>query len=407
VAVSTGASLDPAAYQASFDARVPTVVAEAATRSAGFRRRLASVGLDAREVGDVAALDRLPILSKDELLELQHDQPPFGGMLADDAEVRRLFQSPGPLYEPEVEAGDAWRWAPALEAAGFGAGDRVLIAFGFHLSPAGAMFEAACLELGATVLPAGVGNKEAQVRACGDLGVTAYVGPPSYLKALLDAADQERTQLAIARAFVTAEPLPPSLRELLEARVATVRQGYGTAETGNLGYECEARQGLHVPEDALVQICDLTTGEALHDDREGQLVVTLLSTAYPVVRFGTGDLSRWSLQPCACGARTPRTQGWLGRAGDAVKVKGMFLHPRQVAQVVGAVPGVERYRMVVDRVDHVDALRCEIVADGEPGDVAERVAAGVRDALRFNVAVEVVDHLDADAPSFEDQRTWT
>jgi phenylacetate-CoA ligase len=408
VAVSNGGSpVDPAAYQASFDAAVAGVVAEAAGRSEGFRRRLASAGLEAGHVTDVAALDRLPILSKDELLELQHDQPPFGGMLADDAEVRRVFQSPGPLYEPEVEAGDAWRWAPALEAAGFGPEDRVLIAFGFHLSPAGAMFEAACLELGAAVLPAGVGNKEAQVRACRDLGVSAYIGPPSYLKALLDAADEESAPLAIERAFVTAEPLPPSLRELLEARVPTVRQGYGTAEAGNLGYECEAREGLHVPADALVQICDLTSGEALHDESEGQLVVTLLSSAYPVVRFGTGDLSRWSLQPCACGATTPRIQGWLGRAGDAVKVKGMFLHPRQVAQVVGAAPGVERYRMVVDRVDHVDVLRCEVVADGEPGEVADRVAAGVRDALRFNVTVDVVDHLDDDAPSFEDLRTWT
>jgi phenylacetate-CoA ligase len=408
MAVSTGGSLvDPVTYQASFDGRISELVDGAARRSEGFRDRLAAASLDADGLNDAAALDRLPVLTKDELLELQHTRPPFGGMLADDAEVRRTFQSPGPLYEPEVESGDAWRWGPALTAAGFSTADRVLVAFGFHLSPAGAMFEAACLELGATVLPAGVGNKEAQVRACRDLAITAYIGPPSYLKALLDAAEQEDVTLSIERAFVTAEPLPPSLRELLETQVTTVRQGYGTAETGNLGYECEAREGLHVPTDALVQICDLTTGEALHDDREGQLVVTLLSTAYPVVRFGTGDLSRWMLHPCSCGADTPRTQGWLGRAGDAVKVKGMFLHPRQVAEVVGGASGVERYRMVVDRVDHVDALRCELVVDGDPDEVAERVATGVREALRFNVAVEVVDDLDVDAPSFEDVRTWT
>jgi phenylacetate-CoA ligase len=398
--------VDPAAYQAGFDGRVADLVQEAARRSTGFRQRLQAAGTDAETLTDVAALDGLPILSKDELLELQHDQPPFGRMLADDAEVRRIFQSPGPLYEPEVEAGDAWRWAPALQAAGFSAADRVLIAFGFHLSPAGAMFEAACLELGAAVLPAGVGNKEAQVRACRDLKVSAYVGPPSYLKALLEAAEQEGGRLGIERAFVTAEPLPPSLRDLLETRVPTVRQGYGTAETGNLGYECEAREGLHVPTDALVQICDLTTGEALHDESEGQLVVTLLSTAYPVVRFGTGDLSRWSLEPCRCGATTPRTQGWLGRVGDAVKVKGMFLHPRQVDQVVGSTAGVERYRMLVDRVDHVDVLRCELVAHGDPDEVSDRVTAAVRDALRFKVSVELVDAIDAEAPRFEDLRSW-
>jgi phenylacetate-CoA ligase len=407
VTATGGVQLDPATYQRRFDGRVGELVVAAGERSAGFRARLAAHGLTAADLDDVAALDRLPVLTKDELLAQQQAAPPFGGMLADDAHVRRVFQSPGPLYEPELGSGDGWRWAPALEAAGFSSDDVVLVAFGFHLSPAGAMFEAACVALGATVLPAGVGSKDLQVRACHDLDVTAYIGPPSYLKALLDAADEAGVELAIARAFVTAEPLPPSLRSLLEARVAVIRQGYGTAETGHLGSECEAREGMHVPEDALVQICDLTTGAARDDEADGQVVVTLFETDYPVVRFGTGDLSSWLHAPCSCGSAAPRIRGWAGRVGDAVKVRGMFLHPMQVAQTMTGVSGVVRYRVLVDRVEHRDELRCEVVTDEDAAEVAERVTQRFREGLRFNVEVAVVEALPDDAPAFEDRRDWS
>jgi phenylacetate-CoA ligase len=396
----------PSDYQAGFDDDVGRLVAEASGRSPGFRRRLEEAGLAAEDLTDVAALDRLPVLSKDQLLSWQHERPPFGGLLASDATVRRVFQSPGPLYEPETATGDSWRWAPALRAAGFGPEDRVLVAFGFHLSPAGAMFEAACLELGTTVLPAGIGSKEAQVRACADLEMSAFIGPPSYLNALFESADEVGAQLTIQRAFVTAEPLPPSLRSRLEQRVGTVRQGYGTAETGLLGYECEAKEGLHVPDDALVQICDLTTGAALHDATEGQIVTTLLSTDYPLVRFGTGDLSGWHPDPCGCGLTSPRTKGWTGRIGDAVKVKGMFLHPRQVDQVMARLTEVIRYRVTVDRPEHTDRVRCEVVAEGGDQDVAPTVAGAMRDSLRFSVDVQVVASLPDDAPAFVDERTW-
>lgn len=409
----TSRPLGPSDYQAGFDERVATLVAEAAGRSPGFRRRLEAAGLTAEELTEVASLDRLPVLSKDELLHWQHERPPFGDLLASDTTPRRVFQSPGPLYEPETATGDGWRWAPALQAAGFGPDDRVLVAFGFHLSPAGAMFEAACLALGATVLPGGVGSKEAQVRACLDLEVSAFIGPPSYLNALLDAATEAGTPLPLARAFVTAEPLPGALRARLEEQVGTVRQGYGTAETGLLGFECEIQEGLHVPEDALVQICDLTTGAALHDGTEGQLVATLLSSDYPLIRFGTGDLSGWHLDPCPCGASSPRTKGWTGRIGDAVKVKGMFLHPRQVGHVMARLPEVARYRVTVDRPEHTDRVRCEVVAadrggstDGVDTAVAAHVAEAMRDSLRFAVEVEVVASLPEDGPAFIDERTW-
>lgn len=394
---------DPDAYAARFDDAVARTVRAAAAASHGFAARLEQARVAAGDIASVAQLDAIPIMTKDDLLERQHADPPFGGMLSDGASVRRMFQSPGPLYEPEPARDDPWRWRPALEAAGFGPDDVVLNAFGYHLSPAGAMFEQACLALGATVVPAGVGNKDLQVAACRDLGVTAYTGTPSYLKALLEAAG---TPLAIERAFVSAEPLPPSLRDWLASHVDVVRQGFGTAETGNLGYECDVIEGWHVPDDALVQVCDLTTGRAITDG-EGQIVVTLLDADYPIVRFGTGDLSAWMTQPCHCDLATPRLAGWLGRVGDGVKVKGMFLHPRQVAAVLDPHPDLTGYRMVVDRVEHADVLRCEIVAsEADRGDLSERVRAAVRDGLRFNVEVVTVDALPDDAPVLADNRTW-
>jgi len=401
----TSTSVDPTAYAATFDDRVGEVVREAARRSPAFATRLDEAGIDPASVA-TSDLDRLPIQSKDDVLALQHATPPFGGLLADDAHPRRIFQSPGPLYEPELSAGDGWRWAPALTAAGFTAADRVLITFGFHLSPAGAMFEAACAEIGATVLPAGVGAKDLQVAACRDLQISAYIGTPSYLNALLEAADQEGVELGIQRAFVTAEPLPPSLREALQQRGPIVRAGYGTAETGHLGHECDQVDGWHVPEDALVQICDITTEVARTDGGEGQLVVTLFETGYPIVRFGTGDLSAWHDQPCPCGAATPRLRGWMGRVGDAVKVRGMFLPPRQISSVLADIEGVAAFRVVVERAAHRDQLRVELVAEAATGDLTDRVAAAIHDGLRFRAEVRLVDALPDDGPVLVDDRTW-
>lgn len=398
-----GTTTSPADHAAAFDDRIGPFVADAAMRVPGFAARLKRAGLSAEDLSSTADLDRLPVLTKDEVLELQHADPPFGRLVAEDVTPRRVFQSPGPIYEVEPSVGDHWRWQPALEAAGFTTDDVVLNAYSYHLSPAGAMFEQAARQLGCTVLPGGVGNVDAQVRACVDLGVTAYVGVPSYLKKLLDSADRP---LPLRRALVSGEPLPPSLREWLLERMDVVQQCYGTAETGNLGYECERMEGWHVPADALVQICDPGTGEAVHDDQEGQIVVTVLSPEVPLVRFGTGDLSRWVLEPCGCGRDLPRLAGWLGRVGDGVKVRGMFLQPRQVAGVMGRVDGVDRYGFTVDRVDHADQLRCAVVASGDGSAIRARVRELVRTELRFDVEVDLVDDLPEDVPTIVDRRRW-
>ena len=209
--------------------------------------------------------------------------------------------------------------------------------------------------------------------------------------------------------MVTAEPLPPSLRSLLEERVPVVRQMYGTAESGTLGFECEAVSGLHVPGDALVEVCNLDDGSPCLDGGEGQVVVTLFSAHYPLVRFGTGDLSAFAPGECPCGRGTPRLVGWLGRTGEATKVRGMFLHPRQVTAVMAQVPSVSAYRFLIDRVEHKDVLRCEVVPAAEGIDhshLASEVHDTIRSGLRFDVEVLVVRALEAGAAPITDLRTW-
>ena len=400
----------PASYARRFDDRIASAVPTAAERVPAFRARLSAAGVAPHELTSVAALDRVPVVTKDDLVAVQAAQPPFGGLLGPNAAVRRVFQSPGPLYEPELDEPDPWRWRPALEAAGFHAGEIVLNTSGYHLTPLGAMFEEAARALGCVVVPAGVGGLDLQVRACVDLGAAAYIGLPSYLKALLDKADELGIgrSLPLQRAFVTAEPLPSSLREWLEARVPVVRQGYGTAEGGNLGYECELQAGFHVPDDALVEVCDLDTGRALWNGEEGQVVYTLFRVDYPLVRIGTGDLSAFVLEPCDCGRPAPRIAGWLGRVGEAVKVRGMFLHPRQLRAAMADVSGVAAYRFVVEREEHRDTLRCELQPsnDVDAAPLVETVKERMRSALRFNVEVDIRASLASDSPVLVDTRTW-
>lgn len=400
-------SLDAAVkgYAAGLADRVAAAVAAGRALVPTLAERLAANGLTTDEsLRD--GLATLPILSKDDVLALQQADPPFGGALSPSAHVRRVFQSPGPIYEPQLDGADPWRWGPSLQAAGMGAEDLVLNCFGYHLSPAGAMFEEAALALGARVLPGGIGNQDLQARAVADLGVTAYTGLPSYLKAILDRYDElglPRERWRLHRALVTAEPLPDSLRALLLERVPTVLMAYGTAETGLIGCETEPGGGLVPAPGVLVQICDLDTGTPITEG-EGQVVVTLLRPDYPMVRFGTGDLSAWRLGPDG----SPRLVGVLGRSGAAVKVRGMFLHPRQAAAVLAGVADVQQWRFVIDRVDHRDELGCEVVV--RPGvdaaavvaDVTERVRSG----LRFSCAVSAVESLPDDGAPITDRRDW-
>ncbi len=390
---------------------LPNLVAHLAENAPGFAARIKAAGLTLDDLRNPKALDALPVVRKDDLVESQAANPPFGGFLAcAPGELKRIFQSPGPIYDPESRVADYWRWAPALRAAGFQPGEVVLNAFGYHLTPAGAMFEEGLWAVGCTVIPGGVGNQESQVRILHDLDVTGYTGLPSYLKALLDKANELGLSLKLNKAFVTAEPLPPSLRAALNEQGVTVRQGYGTAECGNLGYECEVQDGWHLPEDAMVQVCDLTSGEPLPPGESGEIVVTLFTRDYALVRFGTGDLSALNDEACACGRTTPRLMGWQGRVGDAVKVRGMFLHPRQLSGVMARFPEVKRWQAVITRQEHKDYLTLQVVLEHgvDPTSLNERLTQTARETIKFNIAVVTVS--EGELPSGElpiqDTRVW-
>ena len=389
------------AYTNGLDEAVAAAVKQATARVPALAERIAEAHL--ASVTSVADLNRVPVLTKDDLIAAQRANPPFGGAVAPQALVHKVFASPGPLYEPQLAGTDPWRWAPALRAAGIGAGDTVLNCFSYHLTPAGAMFEEAALAVGATVVPAGVGNMELQVQVAAAVQASGYVGLPSYLKALVDTAEALDLRFPVRRALVTAEPLPDSLRSWLTEHVPTVHQAYGTAEAGLLGYETRPGSGLALPAGVLIQICDLGTGQPHFDDTVGQVVVTLLRPDQPLVRFGTGDLSAWTLG--ADGSL--RLAGVLGRVGEAVKVRGVFLHPRQAAAALAGEPGVTAHRFVIDRTDHRDDLRCEIVAapDSDPH-LSQRVHDLIRAHLRLAADVVRVPTLP-DGPTVHDQRDWS
>ncbi len=390
---------------------LPDLVAHLAENAPGFAARIKAAGLTLDDLRNPKALDALPVVRKDDLVESQAANPPFGGFLAcAPGELKRIFQSPGPIYDPESRVADYWRWAPALRVAGFQPGEVVFNAFGYHLTPAGAMFEEGLWAVGCTVIPGGVGNQESQVRILHDLDVTGYTGLPSYLKALLDKANELGLSPKLNKAFVTAEPLPPSLRAALNEQGVTVRQGYGTAECGNLGYECEVQDGWHLPEDAMVQVCDLTSGEPLPPGESGEIVVTLFTRDYALVRFGTGDLSALNDEACACGRTTPRLMGWQGRVGDAVKVRGMFLHPRQLSGVMARFPEVKRWQAVITRQEHKDYLTLQVVLEHgvDPTSLNERLTQTARETIKFNIAVVTLSEgeLASGEPPIQDTRVW-
>lgn len=400
-------------FYRSFDERVRDIVAYGYEHSPAFRRRMQAANLQPAAISSVAELERLPVLRKEELVTLQQSAPNLGGMLTVPAStLRRIFQSPGPIHDPEPNEADSWRWAPALRAAGFGPGDVVLNCFSYHLTPAAVMFEEGARMIGCAVVPAGVGNQQQQIDAITTLGITAYVGLPSYLKALLEKAHEaghDPKSWPLSKAMVTAEPLPPSLRSLLQDEYGIeVFNVYGTAECGNLGYEGRSHQGWHLPDDALVQVCDINSGAALPPGETGEVVVTLFRRDYILVRFAVGDLSAlMNIEPAADIA-SPRLVGWLGRSGDSVKVRGIFVHPRKAAEALADLPGLAGHQLVVSRHDHRDELRCRIVvaAGSAPEPVAEQVAAALHESLKLRAAVEVVGSLPADAPVFLDERNW-
>ena len=348
-------------------------------------------------------LPKLPVLRKSDLSGWQKAQPPFGGIAVRNA--THIFQSPGPIYEPGGSSADWFRIGRFLHAAGLGADDIVQNCFGYHLTPAGHMFESGARAVGAMVLPAGVGQTELQVTAARDVGTTAYAGTPDYLKIILDKADEMGVRLGITKAVVGGGALFPSLRQYYIDRGISCLQCYATADLGNIAYESAAMEGMIVDEGVIVEIVTPGTGDPVAPGEVGEVVVTSLNPDYPLIRFATGDLSALMPGQSPCGRTNMRIKGWMGRADQTAKIKGMFVRPEQVAALVAQHAEVSKARVVATRAGEQDVMTVHIESAG--GD-ADAYAQSVANLLKLKGKVVIVDPgtLPKDGLVIEDQRSY-
>ena len=363
-------------------------------------------GIDAASVTRVSDLARLPVLRKSDLGRAQSGAAPFGGLTSLPAQgFAHVFQSPGPIYEPGGTGHDWWRMGRFLKACGIGPGDIVQNCFSYHLTPAGMIFENGARAVGAAVLPAGTGQTELQARAAHDIGVTAYAGTPDYLKVILDKADEIGLKLAITKAAVGGGALFPSLRQEYADRGIACLQCYATADLGNIAYESAAQEGLIVDEGVIVEIVTPGTGDPVAPGEVGEVVVTTLNPDYPLIRFATGDLSAVLEGESPCGRTNLRIKGWMGRADQTTKIKGMFVRPEQVAALVARYDEIKRARVIASREGEADVMTVKIEADsGAP----EEYAGAVSDVLKLKGRIEIVEtgSLPNDGKVIEDLRSY-
>jgi phenylacetate-CoA ligase len=380
---------DPDDREREFSSRLPDLIA-VALRAPGWAAQLA--GIDPHAVISRADLDKLPVLRKSELVTRQKEVPPFGGFnVTAPAQLRRLLMSPGPIFEPEGKGKDFWGAARMLFAAGFRSGDVVHNSFSYHLTPGGFMMESGAHALGCAVIPAGTGNTEQQVEAIAHFKPSSYLGTPDYLKVLLDAAAKaEKDASSFRRALVSGAALPNSLRQELAGRGVEVRQCYATADLGVIAYESEGGEGMIVNETLLVEIVRPGTGDPVESGEVGEVVVTSFNPDYPMIRLATGDLSAVLPGRSPCGRTNMRLAGWMGRADQTSKVKGMFVHPAQVAEIGKRHPGLGRLRLVVTRAGEQDAmtLMAECAAPAAP--LQEALVATLRAVTKLGGEVKLV-----------------
>jgi len=371
----------------------------------GYREALAGVAPDT--IRSVEALADLPVLRKSTLAEAQSVRPPFGGYtIWPPAQFDQIFQSPGPIYEPACVSTNWWRLGRFLKACGIGEGDIVQNCFGYHLTPAGMIFENGARAVGAAVLPAGTGQTELQARAAHDVGVTAYAGTPDYLKVILDKADEMGLDLSrITRAAVSGGALFPSLRQEYSDRGIACLQCYATADLGNVAYESPAMDGMIVDEGVVVEIVRPGTGNPVPEGEVGEVVVTTLNPDYPLIRFATGDLSAVLPGVSPCGRTNMRIKGWMGRADQTTKIKGMFVRPEQVADLVGRHPEVVRARVTAGREGEMDTMLVQIETEATDPSRYEASVAGV---LKLKGRIELVapGSLPNDGKVIDDTRSY-
>lgn len=362
--------------------------------------------VEAAAITSVADLAGLPVLRKSDLSRAQGGAYPFGGLTTKPASgFAHIFQSPGPIYEPGGADHDWWRMGRFLHACGIGAGDIVQNCFGYHLTPAGMIFENGARTVGAAVLPAGTGQTELQARAAHDVGVTAYAGTPDYLKIILDKADAMGLKLGITKAAVGGGALFPSLRQEYKDRGISCLQCYATADLGNIAYESEAMEGMIVDEGVIVEIVRPGTGDPVAPGEVGEVVVTTLNPDYPLIRFATGDLSAVMAGESPCGRTNVRIKGWMGRADQTTKIKGMFVRPEQVAQLVAKHDDIVKARIVAGREGEMDVMTVQIETEAQD---PEAYAASVADVLKLKGKIQLVSpgSLPNDGKVIEDQRSY-
>jgi phenylacetate-CoA ligase len=390
-------------------AKLARQVAHAKGKSPYYQRLLAPV--DPSSITSRLALAKLPLTRKRDLIELQQQNPPFGGLNAlPVGNAWRVFASPGPIYELQGPEVDPWRMARVLFAAGFRSGELVHNCFSYHFTPGAYIFEEGARKLGCPVFPGGTGNTEQQIQAITALRPAGYVGTPSFLKIIIDKADEMKADISsLRKAAVSGEAVHPTVRQTLRERGMTIRQSYATADLGAIAYESEAEDGLIVEEDALLEIVRPGTGDPVAAGEVGEVVVTTFNPTYPLIRFATGDLSAILVGTSPCGRTNVRIKGWLGRADQTTKVKGMFVHPEQIAEIALRHPELQRLRLVVDNPGGQDqmVLHCETMASGEA--LMQAVIASIRDLtkLRGEVVLCALGTLANDGKVIEDRRTYS
>jgi phenylacetate-CoA ligase len=408
---------DPAAREAALMAALPGQIAHAQKNAPAFAEILKDI--HAADITSRAALAKLPVIRKYELLEKQKASRAAGGnvfggfsAVSYGSKMPRVFSSPGPLYEPEGSRADYWRMARAIAAAGFKSGELIHNCFSYHFTPAGSMMETGAHALGCTVFPGGIGQTEQQVQTMAELAPAGYIGTPSFLKIILEKATEMGVALpSVKKALVSGEAFPPSLRDWMTERGVNAYQCYATADVGLIAYETSARQGLVIDEGVIVEIVRPGTDDPVPEGEVGELVITSLNPDYPLIRFGTGDLSAILSGHCPTGRTNQRIKGWMGRADQTTKVRGMFVHPGQVAEVVKRFPSALRARLVVqgEMANDSMALHVETTAShGAEAELKAQIAEAIRDItkLRSDVHLVAPGTLANDGKVIEDARSY-
>ena len=408
---------DPAARESALLAALPGQIAHAQKNAPAFAEILKDI--KAADITSRNALAKLPVIRKYELLEKQKASRAAGGSVfggfsavSYGQQMPRVFSSPGPLYEPEGSRPDYWRMARAIAAAGFQSGELIHNCFSYHFTPAGSMMETGAHALGCTVFPGGIGQTEQQVQAMAELQPAGYIGTPSFLKIILEKAVEMGVALpSVKKALVSGEAFPPSLRDWMTERGVNAYQCYATADVGLIAYETSARQGLVIDEGVIVEIVRPGTGDPVPEGEVGELVITSLNPDYPLIRFGTGDLSAILSGHCPTGRTNQRIKGWMGRADQTTKVRGMFVHPGQVAEVVKRFPSALRARLIVQGEMANDSMALHVettAAHGAEAELKAQIAEAIRDVtkLRSDVHLVAPGTLANDGKVIEDARSY-